>query len=235
MKKNLKVLLLLLIASILIMACGLSQTAPDEPAVADAGDAPVEEVASPIPVEEPTAIPTAIPDMDISEVVLVAADFPDVAFQEVSLEEMGMSAADLNSEEFTVESFFALLEPTNFEMIMGFTTLVQSPLDKAGFDLVLNQPDVLIKSFLGGMGDTGTSEPQELPEFTDTIGDSSAGMTVVTDIEGMGMRLDVVVFRHDSIGTFVITMYLDGQEPPVSLMDAATKFDEKIAAFLASQ
>ncbi len=231
MKKNLKVLLLLLIASILIMACGLSQTAPDEPAVADAGDAPAEEVASPIPVEEPTAIP----DMDISEVVLVAADFPDVAFNEVSLEEMGMSAADLNSEEFTVESFFALLEPTNFEMIMGFTTLVQSPLDKAGFDLVLNQPDVLIESFLGGMGDVGASEPVELPEFTDTIGNSSAGMTVLTDIEGMGMRLDVVVFRHDSIGTFVITMYLDGQEPPVSLMDAATKFDEKIAAFLASQ
>lgn len=230
MQKNLKVLLLLLLASILIMACGLSSSGTDEAAapVIDAAEEPVAEV-------EPTAEPTPVPDMDLSDLILTAADFPDIAFADVSLEEMGMTAADLNSEDFTVESFFALLESTNFEMVMGFTTQVNGPLEKAGFDLVLNQPDTLIKSFLGGMGDIGNAEPQELPEFTDTVGDSSAGMTVLANMEGMGMRMDVVVFRRDSIGSFVITMYLDGQTPPASLMDVAQKFDEKIVTFLASQ
>jgi len=220
----------LLLASILIMACSLTSSGADEVAapVVDAAEEPVVEV-------EPTAEPTAVPDMDLSDLILTAADFPDAAFTDVSLEEMGMSAADLNSEDFTVESFFALLESTNFEMVMGFTTQVNGPLEKAGFDLVLKQPNTLIESFLGGMGDVGDAEPNELPEFADTVGDSSAGMTVLANMEGMGMRMDVVVFRRDSIGTFVITMYLDGQTPPVSLMDVAQKFDEKIVTFLDSQ
>jgi len=232
MKKNLKTLFLLLVASALIMACGLSSSAVDE------ASAPVEAAAekpAAAPVEEPTAEPTPVPDMDLTDLVLKANDFPNVAFTEVSLEEMGMSVDDLNSEDFTVESFFALLESTNFEMVMGFTTQLKSPLNRVGFDLILNQPDTLLESFIGGMGDVNASEMEELPEFTDTIGDSSAGMTVVADMEGMGMRMEVVVFRHDSIGSFMIVMYLDGQEPPLSLMDAAIKFDEKIGTFLASQ
>ncbi len=224
MKKKTFVLLVLLMASVLIMACGLAQTGADEPAA----------VEEPAEVLAPTEEPTAIPEMDISELVLTSADFPDVAFSDVSLEEMGMSAEDLNSEDFTVESFFALLEPQNFEMVMGFTTLVQSPLDKAGFDIILNQPDILIKSFLGGMGDAAASEQEELPELNN-IGNASAGITLVTDIEGVSMRIDMVIFRHDSIGSFIMVMYLDGQQPVVSLKDITVKFDEKIAAFLASQ
>ena len=223
MQKNLKILLLLLFASILIMACGLASSGADE-ATAPAA----EEVAL-------TAEPIPVPNMDLSDLVLTAADFPDVAFKDVSLEEMGMSVDDLNSEEFTVESFFALLESTTFELVMGFTTQVSGPLKKAGFDLVLNQPDTLIETFLGEMGDVGNAEPQELPEFEDTVGDSSAGMTVITNMEGLGMRMDVVVFRQDSVGSFVIVMYLDGQTPVVPLMDVATKFDEKIVTFLESQ
>jgi hypothetical protein len=227
MKKNLNVLFLLLVVSVFIMACGLAGLGADEPA------AP----ADPDTVEEPVAEaePTPVPDMDLTDLVLTSQDFPDAAFANISLADMGMSEADLNSEEFTVESFFALLESTNFEMVMGFTTLLKSPLDRAGFDLVLNQPNILLDSFLGGMGDMSANDPEELPEFTDTVGDSSAGMTVVTDAEGMAMRIDMVVFRNDSIGAFLITMYLEGQTPPVPLMDVAKKFDGKIETFLASQ
>ena len=234
MKKNLKVLFLLFAASVLIMACGLAgPDAGDAPAPADVAESVAEEEAD-APAEE-AAEPTPVPEMDLSDLILTPEDFPDVAFSQVSLEEMGMSVDDLNSEDFTVESFFALLEPTNFEMVMGFTTQLNSLLQRTGFDLTLNQPETLLEAFLGGMGDMGASDMQELPEFEDTIGDSSAGMSVVADMEGMGMRMDVVVFRRGSVGSFVITMYLDGQEPPVSLMDVATKFDAKIESFLASQ
>ena len=228
MKKNWKVLLLLFAASVLIMACGLSSSGADEAAApADVAEEPA---AEPEPTEEPTPVP-----MDISGLILTAADFPDVAFADMSMEDMGMSASDLNTEDFTVESFFALLESQNFEMVMGFTTKTQTMLEKAGFDLTLNQPETLMNSFIGGMGDVGAAQPETLPEFEDAIGNSSAGMTVVANIEGVAMRIDMVIFRHDSIGAFVITMYLDGQEPPASLMDVATKFDEKIGEFLASQ
>lgn len=225
MNKKMGVLSVLLIASTIIMACSLSQTGTDIPAALE------EQVATLVPTEEPTPVS----DMDISNLVLSSADFPDVAFSDVSLADMGMSEADLSSEDFTVESFFSLLESQNFEMVMGFTTLLQSPLDRVGFDLVLNQPGTLVESFLGGMGDVSRSETQELPEFMDTVGDSSAGMTVLSNMEGMGMRLDVVVFRRGSIGSFIVTMYLDGQQPPVSLMKVSQKFDEKIVTFLANQ
>lgn len=227
MKKNLNALILLLAASVFVMACGLVSLGADEPTAPD----------DPGIIEEPVAEaePTPVPDMDLTDLVLTSQDFPDVAFEDISLADMGMSEADLNSEDFTVESFFALLESTNFEMVMGFTTLLKSPLDRAGFDLVLNQPNILLDSFLGGMGDMNASDPAELPEFTDTVGDSSAGMTVVADIEGISMRVDMVVFRNESIGAFLITMYLDGQTPLVTLMDVAQKFDGKIEAFLASQ
>ena len=227
MKKNLKVLFLILVTSVFIMACGLASSGMDEPA------APKE----PDMIEEPVAEaePTPVPDMDLTDLVLTSQDFPDVAFANISLADMGMSEADLNSEDFTVECFFALLESTNFEMVMGFTTLLRSPLDRAGFDLVLNRPNVLLDSFLGGMGDVSASEPAELPEFTDTVGDSSAGMTVLTDIEDIEMRIDMIVSRNDSIGVFILTMYTDGQTPPVTLMDVAQKFNEKIETFLASQ
>ena len=224
MKKNLKVALFLLILSVAVMACSLAQAAVQEPAVVE------EPIATQAPTEEP-----APPAMDISGLVLTAADFPDVAFIDVAMEDLGMSASDLSSEDFTVESFFSLLEPQNFEMVMGFTTKVQTMLEKAGFDLVLKQPQILLNSFVGGMGDIGSAEPEEIPELKNAIGNSSAGMTVLANIEGMGMRIDMLVFRHDTIGAFVITMYIDGQTPPASVKDVATKFDEKIGAFLASQ
>lgn len=229
-QKNRTIFFVLLLASVLVMACQLSS------AVADEVSGAPEVVEEPALVEvEPTEEPSPVPDMDLSGLVLTAADFPDAAFSDVSIEEMGMSIDDLNSENFKVESFFALLEPTNFEMVMGFTTQLQTMLNKAGFDLALNQPSILLNAFMGGMGDIGASEPEELPAFEDTIGDSSAGMTVVANIEGMSMNVDIAVFRRKSIGAVVITMYLDGQQPPVSLMDVATKFDGKIADFLANQ
>lgn len=230
MKKNWKNLLLLVAASVLIMACGLatSNTTNETTAPVAVAEEPAVEVV-------PTVEPSLVPDMDLTDLILRASDFPDVAFTDVSLEELGMSVSDLNSEDFTVESFFALLESTSFEMVMGFTTQLNGPLERTGFDLTLSQPETLIKAFLGGMGDISASEMKELPEFKNAIGDSSVGMTVVANVEGMNMRMDVVVFRHDSIGSFVLAMYLDGQQPPVSLMDAVTKFDAKIGTFLASQ
>lgn len=234
MKKNLKTIVLLFTASILMLACNLASagTNPAETPLAEEAAQAVEEIE---PSAAPTLEPTPVPDMDLTSLVLTAADFPNVPFAAVTLEELGMSVSDLDSEEFSIESFFALLEPTNFEMVMGFTTLLQSPLNRAAFDLALNQPEILLKIVLGGMGDINTTAQEVLPEFNDTIGNSSAGMTVLTNMQGLNMRMDVVVFRHDSIGAFMITMYLDGQTPPVTLMDVASKFDEKIGAFLANQ
>ena len=220
-KRNLFILLL---ATSLILACSLFTGGREN------DDTPIG-IANPGTESEEK---TDISDVDISGLVLTANDFPAVAFTDFPLEEMGISVEDLSNEQFTIESYFALIEAQNFEVVMGFTTKLTSLLEKTGFDLVLNQPELLINTFVGAMGDIN-AEPETLPAFEDTVGDSSAGVTMLANVEGMNLRMDVVIFRRGQVGAALVTMHLDGQTPPVSLMDVANKFDQKIENFLASQ
>ncbi len=62
--------------------------------------------------------------------------FPDDApedlppgFEEIPPEELGFTAEDLSSEEFTVESVFTFMQVEPLGFIMSFTTLITSTVD----------------------------------------------------------------------------------------------------------
>ena len=162
--------------------------------------------------------------------VLTLEDLPS-GFEAMPPAEFGFTKEDLSQDDFTVESLFAFLEAEHFELVMGFTTLVPTKLEQAGFDVALRQPDFLLDSVIGGMGTTDILEQNDLPDFDD-ICDASAGVTVAVDMEGIPMRMDIVAFRRDVVGAFVFVMYIDGDVPIVPIGDVTRKFDERIVEVL---
>jgi hypothetical protein len=241
-----KLMTLLVVFGLLLTSCGNSESAV-QTAIAQTETAKPTATYTPTPTSTPTPTPpatathtstptpTPTPEPGLSVLVLSADDFPDTYLEDISLEDMGVSLEDLSSEGFQVESFFAMADLFNFEIVMGFTTEIESEFDQAGFDIVLNHPEILIDSFMFGMGEDEASQTEELPEYANVIGDSSAGVSVVTESEGLEFRIDLVVFRNDSVGAFVLIYYLNGEEPTVPLLEIAEKFNAKIEEFLANQ
>ena len=187
---------------------------------------------APTPTLAPTTPVTPIPLADLSDVVLTLDDLPP-GFEVVPPEEMGISKESLSQEDFVVESLFVFLEAESFEFVMGFTTLLPTRLEQVGFDVGLSQPDFVMDSFIEGMGVTEVLEKDELPDLKD-IGDASTGLTVAVDMDGIPLRMDVVVFRTELVGAFVVAMYLDGEEPVVTVDVLAEKLDARIRESLSS-
>lgn len=183
---------------------------------------------TPTPINTPTATPPS--GLDLSKELLSLEDLPS-GFEAISLAEFGLTKEDLSGDDFTVESVFAFMGTEPFELVMGFTTLLPTRLDQAGFDVGLGQPGFLMESFVEGMGATDILEQKELAHLND-IGDASAGLTVLADMEGIPMRMDMAVFRRDIVGAFVLVMHIDGDVPVLTVDEATRILDDRIVEML---
>ena len=181
---------------------------------------------TPIPSPTPTTA-SALPP-DLSGLVLTLNDLPP-GFQVVSLEEFGLTREALSGDGLIVESVFAFMEYERFEFSMGFTTLLPTRVDQAAFDAELAEPDYLIEAFVVGLGATGVTEQSEIPGLD--IGDAAAGITVVAGLEGVPMRMDMLVFRDGTVGAFVVAMYLEGDTPLISIEEIARRLEARISEF----
>ena len=245
MEKKPSLILTLLLMAVLVSACGPSQAELDAQATKVAAaifatqtaEAPTA-TPTPTPTPSPTSTPTDTPAPsptplpDLSGAVLMLDDLPP-GFAAMPLEQLGLTPKDLSGEGFEAESVFAFLEPSTFQLIMGFTLLVPDTIQQAGFDLALRNPEFLLNQFIGGMGATDVVEQQALPDLDD-IGDASTGLAVVADLEGISMRIDMVVFRTGPVGAMVMLMYPDGIDPDFSIGEAARRLQEKLVEALPS-
>ena len=196
---------------------------------------PTEEPATLTPTltATPTISPTVIPvsGLDLSEASFSLEDLP-AGFTEMSLAELGLTKEDLSGDDFTFEDIFVFLGSDPLEIVMGFTILLPTQLDQVGFDIDLHQPEFLMESFVGGMGATNIIEQKELTHLND-IGNASAGLTVVADMDGIQMRIDMAVFRRDAAGAVILLMYIDGDVPVLTIEEATTKLDNRIVDVIA--
>lgn len=187
------------------------------------------------PIEEEIAEETTEEQLpDLSDVIITLQDLPS-GFEEIPPATFGLTKETMNQGLFKVESLFAFLDSNNFEIIMGFTSLLPTKIDQAGFDLSLGQPDFLLDMFIGGMGEVDILEKGEITGL-DNIGDKSVALTVVANVEGSPapMRIDLVVFRRDKVGAFIFVMYLEDKIPPAKIGDVANKLDKHIDEALSS-
>ena len=67
----------------------------------------------------------------------------------------------------------------------------------------------------------------------DDIGDAAASLSVVLAMPNGEFRIDLVVFRRDSVAVFAASMHQEGQEPGFSAEESARLLDERILDMLA--
>lgn len=235
------VVLLLAVAG--LAACGPSQAELDAQATevaesifatqtAEAPTATPTPTATPAPTATP--IPTETP-RPLSDAVLTLDDLPE-GFEEGDAADFGLEPGGLayfvaldSSDESRIESGFAYVIETEdaFQIVAGATALFPSRLDRAQF--APNIPPML-DAFLFGVGLVGQNpddmQVEELPQIV--VGDASGGVTSVVDLGGLLMRFDVALFSRGQLAAVVIAVYLDGDEPVYSLLQAAETLDQRI-------
>lgn len=191
----------------------------------------------------PTATPTPLPSATAEPTATLTADAPALeedysglvlsgedieGFQELDPSDLGLSPESFSQAGFTIETMFILVNASDFEMVMGFTSIITNSLSQVGADVLIENPEFMLQSIISGMGTTDVSDEQTLPELTDVVGDKSSGATLVTSSQGIDMRVDILVFQRDEVFAIVVVMYPEGQTPPKTILAVAELLDERI-------
>lgn len=131
--------------------------------------------------------------------------------------------------EYHYESTFMFLDPSDFEILIGVTMLVTSTFEQTSLDMQMSNPERMMSLMGLGMTEAGAeiTEKEPLPGMVD-IGDSSAGMTMLVETEGMPMRMDIVIFRQGDLVGMLMLIYDDTFTPSVSLPELGQILDQRI-------
>lgn len=168
---------------------------------------------------------------DWSQLVINAQDLPR-EFQAMPAEELAKLKQELGQEDWSVESLFAFMEPNNFEMLLGMTTLLKNPQEQNDFEAILASPESLQRVIAEGMG--ATQIIQQTPLRLENVGQAVAGVNLKLNLEGVPANLDIVAFRRDAVGAFVFLLYLEGQTPRRPIANLAGILDRRAQSILAA-
>jgi len=208
------------IAIFITLGCQLaSQTQP----------APVSDPASDTePAKPPTDEPTETPplELDLSSAVLTLEDLPP-GFEEYTLEDMGMTIEDFGEDDFQPEEVFVFINTQDFQMVFGFNFLLAKKLEQAAFDVGISQPDVTLPALINGIGSENVQD-EKILEGYDDIGEKQIAMSMIADMEGTSVQVDVLMFRRDIIGAMVLSMNLEEQTPIITIHELGQKLDQRV-------
>ena len=211
-KKRARKILIALIASLFLLACNCntiqSLIATPTPTL----------TATPLPTATP--VPTSTP-ADPADAALTLADMPP-GFDVVAAEDMGLNPADYLS-------VFAFMNVADFEIVYGFNNIYESTTDLAGFSLAIDNPDLMMEALASGMD----LDPTDMETFAVTgVGESACGIGATGNMEGIMMRMEIVMFLRGNIGSTLILMYQNDQAPGASIIDLARIWDGRLAQAL---
>ncbi len=181
---------------------------------------------SPTPTLTPIPTLTSTPLPDISAARISLSELPK-GFEELSPEELGLNKATAGGNALNPQVTFAFVNTRHFQMIFGMNFFVAGKMDRVGFDVAMNQPEIALKQMASGMGAQNVHDEKILTGLED-VGEMQIAMTMVSDMKGVPMRVDIVVFRRDIIGAILISMTMEGQKPNISLHDLGKLFDQNI-------
>ncbi|MBD2576974.1 hypothetical protein [Oscillatoria sp. FACHB-1406] len=143
-----------------------------------------------------------------------------------------LGGADLNPDNLAV-----FVNPRDFQIVMGFTSKLETPTAQAEFDANLKKlenPEVrklvlaTIQQKLASfpLGDLEISNLAVLPE-QNNLANASTGVTLELKLQGQSFRVDLIPFRRDEVGAVAAVFYAkDGES--LAVRNFAEKLDRRI-------
>lgn len=192
-----------------------------------------------VPVAQTPELPASKkPATSVSTLTL--QDLPS-GFQELPAQIKPLIAAQLDTikrvlgqQNLQLDNSFSFVNQQPLEVVLGFSsTLPNQPLALLRFDASLQQlqPN-LGKKFQEELQAVqpgiNVVDYKVLPDL-DNIANSSRGITLAIKMQGIPpLRMEMVGFRRNKVGSFTAVFYLDGTQPVISVKDVATKLDDRI-------
>jgi len=171
---------------------------------------------------------------DLSKVVLTVKDLPP-GFEDMSDQAESFKKQLKDERKFKPESVFAFQKSDDkkFQLILGFTMKLATRIEQASFDSSITKED-FSQYFLKGLNERSQKEftkinPLPLGEM---IGEASAGWVTKGKIENLPVSIDIAIFRRQNLGAFLVTLYIDGDSPSITIADIARKFDSRIVQLM---
>ena len=179
--------------------------------------------------DAPAEVPAKLPDLATARIPVY--DLPN-GFEELSTEEFD-TTFPVAGQEYEPQAVFAYVNGSEFQMVLGMNFLLTEVLERTGFDLALSQPELILKEIASQMeGDNVRKE--EVTKVLDGVGETQVAMTMVVDLEGLPMRVNIGMFRRDMVGGMIMSMTMLGQPESISLRELGQLFDKRIQRSLNS-
>lgn len=216
-----------LLTALLFSGAILSSTLPEQPARAELA---------------PSSPPQLVARSEAPEGATLTLDDLPPGFTEIPPAIREQLAAQLlvfgqqfGPEDFNPENFFIFVNPANFQVVMGFTGNLPSPVEQAQFDTNLKRMEdpaiqqqmlVQIQEKLKSLAGAEVTNYTPIPELND-LADASTGMTLEIKMQGQHFRADMASFRRSAVGAFAAVLYPQSGAPlPVRTL--ADKLDRRI-------
>jgi hypothetical protein len=176
-----------------------------------------------------------------SALTLTLQDLP-AGFQELPAQIKPLIAAQLDTikevlgqQNLQLDNSFSFVNPQPLEVVLGFSTILPNqPLTLLKFDASLQQlqqPNTIQKlqeQLQAIQPGINVVEYKALPDLNN-IANSSRGITLVIKMQDLPpLRMEMVGFRRNKVGSFTAVVYLDGAKPVITVKDVAAKLDDRI-------
>lgn len=189
---------------------------------------------TPIPTSTPTPTPvppTPVPATVVAPVtsetgLLTLADLPP-GFIEIPLETEGLSQEVPFLGTLSPEETFVFSNDTA-TVVLGGTLPLASPLERAAFDTVVTNPNLVLSGLGGGTVPDFEISRQETLSGLDGVGAAAAGFSMDVESGGLSTAVDMVLFRRGSVGAVVAVLYPVGGSAVLDVVGLASLVDGRV-------
>ncbi|HEY9690864.1 MAG TPA: hypothetical protein V6D15_01535 [Oculatellaceae cyanobacterium] len=144
----------------------------------------------------------------------------------------------LNLANIKTEDVFAFINPDTLQVVVGMTANLPQQTDQARFDASVQdlQKPAVQAQMVAQLKEQLKLMPQVPVQVVDyktlanmdKLATTSTGLQVGVNIIGQSVNMDLGVFRREKVGALTAVVYMNGDQPSLSITDAARKLDSKI-------
>jgi hypothetical protein len=174
-----------------------------------------------------TPTPFGLSEIDYAQWSLRLSDLPEgfkISPVEAFDSESGLIGED--GRGTMVNSFAFTKEGDDSQFVFGITGLILEH-EQQEFDAQISRPEMSVEEVVNSLDHNGILEQEEIGGLED-LGDVAVGYHYLLDMEGIELRLNVIVFRRDIAGVMMFTGYVDGYPEAASVRELAYTLDQRI-------